>query len=219
MELTWIGHSAFRLRSGEHVIITDPFPDTLGLSMPSTLSQASVVTVSNGHPNHSATALVGSDATVLDSPGEYGVAGQYYKGVRTPLGPPSAEQETQAWNTMFVIELEGVVVCHLGDLAAPLTPRQVEELSSPDLLLLPVGGHCTLSPEEAAELVNAVSPRIVVPMHYACPGVAVELESLAPFLRELGVKEPEAQAKLTLSKSGAPSESQVVRLQPAAASA
>ena len=219
MELVWLGHSAFRLRTGDTVLMTDPFPDSLGLHIPPALSQATVVTVSNGHPHHSATELVGPSATVLDGPGEYGVAGLYIKAIRTPLSSPLPGQEATAWNTVFVVEAEGLVVCHLGDISAPLTSRQVEEISSPDVLLLPVGGHCTLSPAEAAELANTISPRIVVPMHYAYPGVAVELEPLAPFLRELGAKEPEAQNRLTLSKSAVPTESQVVCLQAAASAA
>ena len=218
MEITWLGHSAFRLRGGNTTLLTDPFPESLGVSMPANLTEGRVATVSNTHPNHSATGLLKGDPGVLDGPGEYEVAGLYIKGIRTPLAqPPSEDEERTSWNTIFTVEMEGMVVCHLGDLGGPLLPRQIEELSSPQVLLVPVGGHCTLTSAEAADIVNVIAPRVVIPMHYQVPGVNVDLESLAPFLKELGVKAQEPQSRLNVTRSNLPDELQVAVLQAAAA--
>ena len=221
MELTWLGHAAFRLRIGNTTVIADPFPQELGLQLPPALSQANVVTISNDGPNHSAAGVVQGDPTVLDGPGEYEVAGLQMRGVRTPFAAAAAEPEagqpgSASWNTVFIIEAEGMTVCHLGLPSGPLTARQVEEISSPHVLILPVGARSGLSAVDAGELVSAMSPRIVVPMLFEHPGNRADLLSLAPFLQQLGVRPPEPQTRLTVTRAALPEEAQVVLLQPAA---
>jgi L-ascorbate metabolism protein UlaG (beta-lactamase superfamily) len=221
VEITWLSHSSFRLRSGSTTLIADPFPDSLGVSMPAGLREAQVVTVSNSHPNHSASHLLNGDSVLLNGPGEYEVASLYIKGVRTPLAQPPPEEEGEngsQWNTIFTIEMDGLVVCHLGDLGGPITSRQIEELLSPQVLMIPVGGDCTLSPEEAAEVVNVISPRVVIPMHYKVPGVSSGLEGLAPFIKALGTKPQETQSRLNVTQANLPGEIQVVVLHAAAVS-
>jgi len=215
MDITWIGHAAFLLRSGASTLLMDPFPETLGVRVPPTLARAGVVTVSNGDLYHSATNVVSGAPVVLSGPGEYEVSGFRIKGLRTPLNanPPA---EGGGWNTVFVVEVEGVVVCHLGALASPLTARQVEDLSSSQVLLLPVGGHGVLSPSDAAEVVHNIEPRIAVPMMYAHPGNRLELEPLSRFMGELGIKQPDSKDRLVVTRAALPSETQVVPLDPAA---
>ena len=215
MDITWLGHAAFLLRSGGSTLLMDPFPETLGVRVPPTLARAGVVTVSNDDPYHSAADVASESPTVLTGPGEYEVSGLRIKGLRTRLNadPPP---EGGGWNTVFVVEVEGISVCHLGALASPLTARQVEDLSSPQVLLLPVGGHGALSPSDAAEVVNTIEPRIAVPMMYAHSGNRLELEPLSRFMRELGIKQPASQNRLTITRASLPSETQVVPLDPAA---
>ena len=212
MEITWLGHAAFHLRSGNSALLMDPFPPDLGLRISSSFTRASVVTVSNSDPNHSAVDTVSDEAKVLKGPGEYEVANLQIKGLRTRLNP--LQSEVAAWNTVFVLEMEGVSICHLGRLAAPLSTKQVEELESPQVLLLPVGGHGLLSPTDAAELANAIEPRIVVPMLYAHAGNNVELEPLSRFMQELGIKQPEEQPRLSVTRTSLPGEMEVAVLQP-----
>ncbi len=116
---------------------------------------------------------------------------------------------------MFSVEAEGLTLAHLGGLRSPLSTRQVEELSSRRVLLVPVGGHGALSPTEAVELVNTIEPRIAVPMMFAHPGNKLELEPLTRFMQELGTKEPDPLPKLSVTRSSLPTEMQVVVLQPA----
>ena len=216
MDITWLGHAAFLLRSGNASLLMDPFPESLGLRIPPQLAKSAVVTVSNAQPDHSAIEAVTGEPTVLTDPGEYEVAGLHIKGIRTrldALGAASGDPPT--WNTTFLIEMEGLVVCHLGSLATLLSTRQVEELSSPQVLLVPAGGHGALSPTDAAELVNIMEPRIVVPMRYAHPSNKRELEPLSRFIQELGAIEPATENRLSITRSSLPGEMQVAVLQPA----
>ena len=166
MDLTWLGHSCFRLRSDETSIITDPFPPSIGLELRE--PAPTLATVSHRHPNHSCREALAGEPRVLDGPGEYELSGIYVTGVMTPKGegdPPGKR------NTAYLFEIERLRVCHLGDVSARLSPRQVQELSPMDILLIPVGGGCTIGASGAAEMVRALGPRVVVPMHYRLPGL------------------------------------------------
>ena len=166
MDLTWLGHSCFRIRSDETSIITDPFPPSIGLELRE--PAPTLATFSHRHPNHSCREALAGEPRVLDGPGEYELSGIYVTGVMTPRGagdPPSKR------NTAYLFEIERLRVCHLGDVSARLTPRQVQDLAPLDILLIPVGGGCTIDAPGAAEMVRALGPRVVVPMHYRLPGL------------------------------------------------
>lgn len=211
MEITWLGHACFRLRSENQVVITDPFPASLGLRPDS--RSADVVTVSNSHPNHSHWADVGGEPRVLTAPGEYQYAGVFVRGIMTPLGQGAPQAQR---NVAFSISLDGVNVCHLGDINTPITPRQVAELLPADVLLIPVGGGCTLGLEEVLQITENLGPKILIPMHYSVPGVAVPLQGLDAFFRRMGTGQVEAQPRLVVTPSNLPEDMRIVVLAPQA---
>ena len=115
MDVTWYGHSCFRLRSEQAVLVTDPYePDTLGLGLADVA--ANTVTVSHEHPHHNSVSRVGGEFRVFRGPGEYEYMGALVKGVMTSRGERDAEGKR---NTAFHIEVEGVRLVHLGDVSAP----------------------------------------------------------------------------------------------------
>ena len=126
--------------------------------------KADIVTVSNAHPNHSNVEGVGGDPRVIDGPGEFEIGGYYITGTAT--APKGDEPEPSMVNTIYTIRAEGVTICHLGNLSQPLSPGQTQQLNDTDVLIVPVGDGCAIEPAAAAELVNAISPRIVIPVDY-----------------------------------------------------
>ncbi len=112
MEITWLGHSCFRIKGKEAVIITDPCPPATGYS-PGKL-QADIVTISHADPGHSAADTVQGAVRVIKGPGEYEIKGTYITGL--PTYHDDAKGEKKGKNTIYVIEFEGVTLCHLGDL-------------------------------------------------------------------------------------------------------
>lgn len=208
MEIAWLGHSCFRIRGREATIVTDPCPPSSGHSVGK--PSADIVTVSHGHENHSYVKAVAGNPAVLEWPGEYEIHGAFVTGVRTYHD--SREGAVHGPNVSFVIEMEDVRVCHLGDLGHTPTPEQVEEMSGVGVLLIPVGGHTTINGATAAEVVNIIEPAIVIPMHYQTAANQAELAPLDRFLKEMGAKELEPQPKLTVSRSSLPHETQVVLL-------
>ena len=209
MEIHWLGHSCFRLRGRELTVVTDPFPPELGY--PLGRVEANLVTVSHDEPNHNAASHVEGGPRVVTGPGEYEFAGMMVTGVATPR--PAGQSREAPRNTAYVVELDDVTVCHLGDVAAPLGSDQLAVVRSADVLLLPVGGHCTIDATQAAEMVAQVEPKLVIPMHYRTPAVNLELDPVDRFCRELGVAELMPQARLSLTRSSVPDQLTVVLLE------
>jgi len=211
MEISWLGHSCFRLRSNEIVVVTDPFPESLGLKPDTRL--ATVVTVSNTHLNHSNWQGVSGDPRVFNAPGEYEYSGISVRGVMTPLSEGMKQEQR---NVAYSMEIEGVNLCHLGDLTEPLTTRHINELSPVDVLLLPVGGGCTLAVDRIVQTMRDLDPKVVIPMHYRIPNISVELESVDVFLRLMGSGETQAQPRLSVTASNLPQDLRVSLLAPQA---
>ena len=211
MEITWLGHACFRLRSDDLVVVTDPFPSSMGLRPEN--RQATVVTISNTHPNHNNRLEVGGAPKIFDAPGEYEYSGVAARGVMTSLkeGQPQKER-----NVAYSIVMDNVNVCHLGDIATPLTTRQVEELQPVDVLLAPAGGGCTLELERILQLMQDLDPKIVIPMHYQIPGATEPLGNLDAFLQLMGVSEVQPRRSLTVTTGNLPPNMQVTVLEPRA---
>src|SRR5690348_11474227 len=121
---------------------------------------AEVVTVSHGHDNHSYTQVVRDGAYEIHGPGEYEIAGVSVIGV--PTYHDAEKGAKQGRNTVYVIEIDDVRVCHLGDLGHKLDDVEAEAVASPDVLLVPVGGHTAMNAAQAAEVVRQLEPRYVV---------------------------------------------------------
>lgn len=207
MELTWIGHSCFRLRGRDAAIITDPCARGSGYAL--NQAAAEVVTISNPHPNHGAADEVAGTPTVLSGPGEYEVKGVLISGVRTPRPKNNAQA---ARNTAYIMTIDDITVCHLGDLATLLVSEQIELMKDVDVLLVPVGGHCTIGAQEAIEVISQVEPKLVIPMHYQTEYSTAELEPVDRFLREMGLSQTQPQPKLNITHSSLPSEPTVALL-------
>ena len=208
MDISWLGHSCFRIRGRQATVITDPYSPELGYSLGK--PTAHIVTVSHQHPGHSYTQGIGGAPRLVSGPGEYEIKGVLITGIAT--FHDSEQGKKRGKNTVYLLEVDEVLVCHLGDLGHVLTAGQVEEIGNVDVLLLPVGGISTISAPTAAEVVRQLEPKAVVPMHYKTEALSWELEPVDRFLKEIGVKETSSQPKLSFTKSTLPASTQVFLL-------
>ena len=209
MEITWLGHSCFRIKSNPIVIITDPYSPDLGYSLGK--PTARIVTVSHQHSGHSYVQGIGGEPRLVTGPGEYEIGGVLIMGVATFHDGEKGKKRGK--NTVYVMEVGEISVCHLGDLGHVLTAEQVEELDNVDVLLLPVGGVSTIDASMAVEVVRQLDPKIVIPMHYKTEALSWELESVEKFLKEMGAEQVDSQHKLSLTKSNLPITMQVFLLE------
>ena len=214
MDITWIGHSCFRLRADDVVVITDPFPESLGLRPDA--RPATVVTVSNTHPNHSNWPEVAGSPKVFDAPGEYEYSGVAVRGVMTGLLPDTPVEHR---SVAYSIEIDRINICHLGDIGVPLTPKQVDELAPVDILLLPTGGSCTLELDQALQSMQDLNPKIVIPMHHRIEGVNLPIQGVDVFLRSMGLDDVQPQPRLVVTAANLPVDRRVVLLSPQARTA
>src|SRR5205823_12528818 len=207
---TWLGHGCFRLRGRGAAVVTDPYPPAIGLKL--SRMDAELVTVSHEHENHSYTQVVRDGAYEIRGPGEYEVAGVSVIGI--PTYHDAEKGAKHGRNTVYLIEIDDVRVCHLGDLGHKLDDAESEAVASPDVLLVPVGGRTTMTAAQAAEVVRQVEPRVVVPMHFAIPGLKIELEPVDRFLKEMGLPAAEPQPKLSIQAASGEGDTKLVVLEP-----
>ncbi len=206
MDITFLGHSCFRLRGKDVSLITDPYQFALGRA-PLRL-QAEIVTVSHDHPGHNNIAAVTNQPRVIQGPGEYEIRGIFVTGVATFHDGSSGRERGR--NTIYVIQMDDVRLCHLGDLGHVLNAEQIDELGTIDVLFVPARG-AVLDMSRASEVISQIEPSIIVPMHF--PAADEEgLASIEKFCHEMGLRQIVPLPKLAVSKASIPQETQVIVL-------
>lgn len=212
-DVTYLGHSCFRLRGRDGIVLCDPYDRSIGMDIGR--PTAHIVTISHLHPDHNNVAAVKpmrDTVFTIQGPGEYEVGGVLITGVRTYHDKQHGKD--QGYNTAYIIHLDDVVFCHLGDLGHELTQAQLEAIGSVDVLFVPVGGGETISPAEAISVISQIEPRVVVPMHYGHERLdpSIQLATLEKFTHELGLKEVTAVEKLNVTASNLPAEGEQSRV-------
>ncbi len=200
MDIIYYGHSCFKISGKSASLVTDPFdPESTGLKLPKT--SADIVTCSHTHSDHNFVSGVSDVHKLVQNPGEYEIRGI------SILAFPSFHDDTHGTergeNIIYVYELEGFRIAHLGDLGHKLDDTMLSNIGDIDVLMIPVGGTYTIDAETAVQVTQAIEPRIVIPMHFRSPGLKAELaEKLQPvddFIKALGRTE-EHTKKLSLKQ-------------------
>jgi L-ascorbate metabolism protein UlaG (beta-lactamase superfamily) len=208
LDITWLGHSCFRIKGKEAVIITDPVDPATGYAAGKV--KGDIISISHMHKGHSYIECLESDYKVIKGPGEYEIKGVFINVFSS--FHDSKEGNERGKNNIFLFEIDGITICHLGDIGHVIPSNLTEELSDVGILLIPIGGISTIDGSIAADIVRNLSPKIVIPMHYKTPEEIKEIESLEKFLKKMGIKEIVAQPKLTVNRSTLPLTTQVILL-------
>lgn len=214
MDITYLGHSSFRIKGKTATVVTDPFsPAMVGFKFPKT--EADIVTVSHQHEDHQNTPAVEGNPFLISLPGEYEVKGVSVFGF--PSFHDNHSGSERGGNIIYLIEADGLRLCHLGDLGDGIPQKVLAEIIGVDVLFVPVGGVATIGPEEAVEVINQIEPLIVIPMHFKAPDINEQVfGKFAPvekFLAQMGAEGVEKLDKLSISKDKLPQETKVVVLE------
>lgn len=213
MEITWYGHSCFRINErGMAAVVTDPYdPEVVGYD-PGKF-RADIVTVSCDKPAHNYVRAIRGKAFEITGPGEYEIGGVFVTGVRIN-GSKKKQSDDHIQNTVYVIDYDGLKVVHLGELNNVPNQTEVEGLGEVNVALVPVGGKSSLNAAKAAEVISLLEPSIVIPMHYAAGGSLMKLDPLSKFLKEMGLTAIETEESIKLSSVNVlPEETRVVVLE------
>ncbi|HXT36502.1 MAG TPA: MBL fold metallo-hydrolase [Chloroflexota bacterium] len=204
VDISFLGHSCFRLRGKDVTLITDPYQFALG--RPPLRLQAEIVTISHDHPGHNNAAVVSGNPKVIQGPGEYEIRSVLITGVATFHDGVSGRERGR--NTIYVIQMEDVRLCHLGDLGHVLNAEQIDEIGSVDVLFVPARG-AVLDMSRASEVISQIEPSIIVPMHFQAADEE-GLASIEKFCHEMGLRQIVPQPKLAVTKTSIPQETQVI---------
>lgn len=206
MNITWYGQSCFKLQGKDVALITDPFSKETGLKPPT--GTAEIVTISHEHSNHDNRATVKGEPFIIDGPGEYEIKRVVIRGVESYHD--SEEGAKRGGNTIFLINMEDIRICHLGDLGEKtLTAEQLNAIGEVDILFIPVGGYYTIGAKEADAIIGQIEPRVIIPMHYKIAGVKgalLKLDDIKAFAQDHNLNPKETVSKVAFKKKDLPEE-------------
>lgn len=213
MDIIYLGHSSFRLRGKDASLVTDPFdPRMVGLSYPKV--EADIVTVSHEHAGHNKTDLVKNVSKVVSGPGEYEIKGVSIIGISS--FHDNKKGTLRGSNTIYIIEMDKLRLVHLGDLGHKLEDNIFSDFGDIDVLMIPVGGEYTIAASDAVEVVQAIEPEIVIPMHYKMQGMDEKtfgkISAVDEFLNQMGLT-VERTDKLSIKKESLFGDQKVVVLE------
>ena len=212
MKIKWLGHASFLITSDTGIrIITDPYVTGGDLSYGGIKESADIVVVSHDHFDHNNVACVRGNPEVVRGTRE--VKGIGFKG--TASAHDEAGGKLRGKNTIFCFGVDGVRVCHLGDLGHQLSDKEVTEIGQVEVLLIPVGGYYTIDAKVATEVCNRLKPRVVIPMHYKNDKCAFPIAGVDEFLRgKEGVRRLDT-SEVELKQGELPANTELVVLKPA----
>ncbi|KKP98629.1 MAG: Zn-dependent hydrolase of the beta-lactamase fold-like protein [Parcubacteria group bacterium GW2011_GWD2_38_12] len=208
MQIQWYGQSCFKIQSGDVTIIIDPFDKKIGLTPPR--GKTDIVLSTHDHMDHNNSEGF-DDVFFINTPGEYEIKNAIIKGMSSfhdnVLG------DKNGINTIYTLEIEGIKICHLGDLGQKeLSSEQVDAIGNVDILMAPIGGEYalegekmnTLDAEGVKTIINQIEPRIMVPMHYFIKGLGLKMDGPEKFFKMFNVSEKDAVLKFSIKKKDLP---------------
>jgi L-ascorbate metabolism protein UlaG (beta-lactamase superfamily) len=183
MKIKWLGHSCFLFTSDNGTrVVTDPFNEEVGYKLPSV--EADIVTTSHGHYDHRHVQIIMGDYLHVSQPGSFSGNDVGIKGMET--FHDDSEGNKLGENTVFLFEIDGIRLCHCGDLGHILTQEQTKQIGVVDVLLVPVGAIYTVDAKGALEIIKLLKPRVTIPMHFSTKALSFPLESADRFLEMTG---------------------------------
>jgi len=211
MEISYLGHSSFRLKGKTATVVTDPFNLSIGLSFPKV--SADIVTISHAHEDHNNGDSVSDVRKVIDGPGEYEI--QDVSIIGTSTYHDDVKGADRGKNTIYLIEMDGLRICHLGDLGHKLSEKQVEDLGEINILMIPVGGVYAIGTDDAAYVAQTIEAQITIPMHYQTKGLDEkmfkDLVGYDEFVNKLGLP-LETLEKFSVTKDSLDEQQRIVVL-------
>ncbi|MCL4374268.1 MBL fold metallo-hydrolase [Patescibacteria group bacterium] len=198
MEIKYLGHSAFSLKTKDARLVTDPFsPKMVGLKFPKI--EADIVTVSHQHEDHNQTQLIAGAPLVIDWPGQFEKNGVRISGYRSFHDDKQGGERGEV--ILYKIEADGIAFLHCSDLGMIPDDAFIDQIGDVDVLAVPVGGYYTINADQSALLIKKIEPAIVIPMHYRVNQTQLsQLDPVEVFLKKMGVETTVPTPKLVLKK-------------------
>jgi len=199
MKIRFLGHAAFLLTDSKGVmIITDPYEAGYGgLKYGKITESADIVTISHEHGDHNETAIKGNPVVIR------GVVEKEVRGIKI-TGISSYHDETQGTqrgpNTIYNMQIDEMAVVHLGDLGHPLSNAQIDRIGRVDVLLIPIGGTYTIDAGTADGVIEALKPKVVIPMHFKTEKCDFLIAPVENFIKNKNVEKKNGEVEIEKEK-------------------
>ena len=215
MKIKWYGHASFLITSDQGIkIITDPYESGAyggQLAYGKINDKADIVLVSHDHADHNDVKSLPGSPQVIKGSGSKTVKGILIKGIPT-YHDPSKGSERGA-NTIFTFSVDGIQVCHLGDLGHLLNEKELAEIGSADVLLIPVGGYFTIDPKEATRVLEQIKPKVLIPMHFKTEKCGFPIAPVEDFLKGKPNTKRSKASEVSFNKTTLPQPIEIVVLE------
>ncbi len=215
MSVRYLGHCAFLFEdtTGERLLI-DPFGNSDGdnwFLSPFPSLEVDLVAVTHDHFDHNAVSALPAGTPLLDDEGTRQVGQTTITGVRDLHSGNSGRAGMS--NVIYVVEHEGVRYCHIGDNRHDIPDDTLARLGRLDALMVTVDDSChLLTYDEVNHLVELLSPRVVIPMHYYIEGLTTResgLEGPGGWVRTQSPRRPLRRSSIRIDRRGMPYEREV----------
>ena len=214
MKIKYLAHASFMITSNAGTrIITDPYGPRKDLSYGEIQESADIVTVSHDHSDHNNVSTVQGKPEVIKEAGITQISGVEFRGIPTYHDDDGGK--LRGSSTIFCFEVDGIKVCHLGDLGHQLSDRQVTEIGIVDILLIPVGGYYTIDAKVAAEVCGKLTSKVIIPMHYKTGKCGFPIAGVDEFLQGKGNVNRMDSSEVEFKPAELPTITQIMVLNPA----
>lgn len=209
MKIEYLGHSCFKLTESTGTsVICDPYDEAVGYDLPE--MSADAVTVSHHHYDHDAVKSVKGSPVIIDKECSYDLPGVEINAIKS--FHDGEEGKLRGGNLIFKFRMDGIDVCHLGDLGEECSSALIDELLPVNVLLIPVGGTYTIDAEMAKEYVDRIMPEVVIPMHYRDKGCKLDIDKVDAFLNLFDDVEEVDESSIELMRNDLKDDTQIVVL-------
>ncbi|MCI9407306.1 MAG: MBL fold metallo-hydrolase [Clostridia bacterium] len=209
MKIEYLGHSCFKLTESTGTsVICDPYDEAVGYGVPE--MSADAVTVSHHHYDHDAVKSVKGSPVIIDKECSYDLPGVEINAIKS--FHDGEEGKLRGGNLIFKFRMDGIDVCHLGDLGEECSSALIDELLPVNVLLIPVGGTYTIDAEMAKEYVDRIMPEVVIPMHYRDKGCKLDIEKVDAFLNLFDDVEEAEESAIELMRNDLKDDTKIVVL-------
>lgn len=209
MKIEYLGHSCFKLTESTGTsVICDPYDEAVGYDLPE--MSADAVTVSHHHYDHDAVKSVKGSPVIIDKECSYDLPGVEINAIKS--FHDGEEGKLRGVNLIFKFRMDGIDVCHLGDLGEECSSALIDELLPVNVLLIPVGGTYTIDAEMAKEYVDRIMPEVVIPMHYRDKGCKLDIDKVDAFLNLFDDVEEADESSIELMRNDLKDDTKIVVL-------
>jgi len=214
MKVKWLGHSCFLITSEKGTkLITDPYAVGGGINYSPIKESADIIIVSHDHSDHNNVSAVQGQPQIIKGSGIKNVSGIEFKGIATYHDKSKGKE--RGGNTVFCFTVDGIRLCHLGDLGHLLSQEQIASVGDVDILFIPVGGFFTIDAAEASQVCTQLMPKVIIPMHFKTRKCAYPIGAVEDFLKGTERVRKWDTSEIEFQAGKLPAESKIIVLPPA----